>query len=69
MKTLSRRLHRLEARVRPRTTAVSFLIRFVDADKRVTCTLQHGPGDVHVWTDLPSGGEAHNALPEAKTNA
>lgn len=58
MKRLFRRLERIEARVRPATQSISFLIQFLDPEKGVIRTLRLSPGHEQVWTDLyPDTGD------------
>jgi hypothetical protein len=58
LRTLLRRLERLEVRAGPATEPLSFLIHFVHPEKGVTHTLRLGPGREQVWADLqPDPGE------------
>ena len=61
-KNISRRLARLEARVRPASDSFSILIQFVDSEKRVTSTLLVESGK-RVWTNLE--GEPDECHPTA----
>jgi hypothetical protein len=63
MKTLFRRLQRLEARVRAADHSHSVLIQFVDVDMSVTSTLTMEASKPPLWTHFAPGTGAHSAGP------
>jgi hypothetical protein len=61
VRTILRRLQRLEARAYQRPIRFSFLIQFVSGEGKVTGTLLLGPNNERVWTNLEAG-QADTAL-------